>query len=289
MAVETTVTSAKAWAPDGRFIPAQEAIPDALILSTSIVAGQIEGDAPSIRVPWVDDADATFIAEGKEIPEADPDLAETTVYTGKVAQLLRISREQFAQPDAANLLADSVGRAVTNAANIAYLSQAAPASGATTPPAGILNQSIVDGGNVSDSLDGLVDLVAGIEGAGGVATHILAAPDAWGALRKVKTGEASAASLLGAGTADAQRQLLGVPVIVSSAVPEATLVVLDRNAIVSAVGPVSVAQSTEAYFASDSIGLRATFRFGAKVMHPDRVGTISTLAPERPAAAKSAK
>jgi hypothetical protein len=56
MATETTVTSAKAWAPDLRAIPARDAIPDALILLTSTVAGVVEGDAPAARVPYVDDA-----------------------------------------------------------------------------------------------------------------------------------------------------------------------------------------------------------------------------------------
>ena len=58
MATETTLTSAKAWAPDLTAIAPEDAVPDALVLATSIVAGAVEGDAPSARVQYVDDAAA---------------------------------------------------------------------------------------------------------------------------------------------------------------------------------------------------------------------------------------
>ncbi len=68
------------------------------------------------------------------------------------------------------------------------------------------------------------------------------------------------------------RQLLGIPVLVSSAMTAGSLIVIDRAAVVSAVGPVVVAVSDQAYFASDSIGLRCTFRFGQNVVRPDLTG-----------------
>ncbi len=73
------------------------------------------------------------------IDEANPGLSEALVHTGKVAQIIRLSREQFAQPNASELLSASVARAVTKAGNTAYIAQAAPTSPAVTPPAGLLN------------------------------------------------------------------------------------------------------------------------------------------------------
>lgn len=281
MATETTVTSAKAWAPDLTAYVATDVIPDALILQTSTVAGRVEGDDVAIRVPYVDDAAATFIAEGDPIPEADPDLSETLVYTGKVSQLIRLSREQFNQPNASRLLADSVRRAVTTAANLAYIAQAAPVDPAVTPPAGLLNVTgIEDGGAVADDLDALVDLFATIEGNGGQPTHLIVDPVAWASLRKFKTAPTgSSQTLLGAGTADTERRLLDVPVLVTSAMTAGTGLVVDKNAVVSAVGPVLVAQSEHHYFSSDSIALRCTWRFGANLVRPDRVGEFTVTAP----------
>lgn len=279
MATETTITSPTAWSPDLQAIAPADAVPAALILSTSTVAGNIEGDAPAVRAMYVDDAAATFVAEGAVIPEADPDLAEALVYTGKVSQLIRLSREQWLQPNAQTLLADSVRRAVTRAGDLAYLAQVAPTAPAVTPPAGLLNVAgITPGGEVAANLDGLIDLLATLAGAGGNPTDIVVDPVAWASMRKLKTATGSAQTLLGAGVTDALPMLLGLPVRVTNALPAGTGMVLDKNAVVSAVGPVQVATSADAYFASDSIGLRCTWRFGATVVHPDRVGTFTVAA-----------
>jgi len=49
-------------------------------------------------------------------------------------------------------------------------------------------------------------------------------------------------------------------------------VILDRNAVVSAVGSVRVAVSVDRFFTSDSVALRCTWRFGHIVVRPDRIG-----------------
>jgi len=268
----TTDNSAKGWSPDVIGFAPADVVPDALILSTSTVSGRVEGDEPAVRVIWVDDDEADFVAEGGPIDEAEPDLNETLVYTGKVAQLVRVSREQYRTGRSAELLSDSVRRAVVKRANRAYLAQPAPVGPDTTPPAGLLNLNISeDFGYVGPDLDALADAVADIETAGGTATHIIAAPDAWAALRKLKTGTASNVSLLGAGTEDAEKRLLGLPVLTTPAMTSGGLLVLDKTAIVSAVGDVIVSTSEHAYFASDSVALRCTWRFGANVVHPDRL------------------
>lgn len=280
MATETTKTSAKAWSPDITAFASSEAIPDALVLQTSTVVGRIEGDEPAVRVAYVDDADADFVAEGAEIPEDDPALSEVLVHTGKVAQLVRLSREQYAQAQTPQMLAESVRRAVTKRANLAYIAQAAPTAPAVTPPAGLVNVAgIEEGDAVASDLDALVDLIATLESNGATPSHILVDPIAWASLRKFKTGTGSAQTLLGAGTTDATKSLLDLPVIVTSALAGGTGLVIDRSAIVSAVGDVQLATSSDVYFASDSIGIRCTFRFGANVVRPERIGSFTVTAP----------
>jgi predicted phage gp36 major capsid-like protein len=275
MSTLTTTTSAKAWSPDVTAVAPADAVPDALVLQTSTVAGSVEGDEPAVRVQYVDDAGAGFVPEGQTISEAAPNLSEVLVYTGKIAQLIRLSREQFVQPNASTLLSQSVSRAITRAGNIAYLAQAAPTGGAVTPPAGLLNVSgLIDGGVVSDNLDVLVDLLATLAANYSNPSHILAAPTTWAALRKLKTGSSYNSSLLGAGTSDVVPMLLDLPVIVDNAVPAGAGVVVDKTAIVSAVGQVMVATSDQFYFNSDSVGVRCTWRFGQNIVRPDRIGVF---------------
>ncbi|QWS34045.1 phage major capsid protein [Curtobacterium aetherium] len=272
----TTTDSAKAWSPDLQTFAAQDVIPEALVLQTSTVAGSIEGDEPAVRVAYVDDADAQFTAEGADIPEAEPTLSEVLVHTGKVTLLVRVSREQYVQNGTADILSDSARRAVLKKANEAYLSQVIPTPPAVTPPGGVLTHpGIQDGGQIATNLDALADAFTLVEIAGGNVTHLLAAPDTWGALRKLKKGSSSNESLLGAGTDDAEKRILNTPVFTSNAVPSGTLALLDKSAIVSAAGAVQVATSEHAYFGSDSIALRVTFRFGQNLVRPKRIAKLS--------------
>ncbi|QPZ39532.1 phage major capsid protein [Paramicrobacterium chengjingii] len=280
MATETTLTSARAWAPDLQAFAPRDVVNDAIIMQASTIAGSVEGDQPAVRVAFVDDAAATFTAEGADIAESDPTLDEVLVYTAKITQLVKLSREQWTQANTATELSESVRRAVTKKANEAFLTQAAPTSPAVTPPAGLINiAGIEDGGAVADDLDGLIDLIAALEDNGGNPSHIIVSPTSWASLRKFKTGTASAQSLLGAGTNDAERRLLDLPVLVSSAMTGGNGVVVDKSAVASAVGQVMVGSSEHVYFNSDNIALRCTWRLGWNVVHPDRIGKFSVTAP----------
>lgn len=276
---QTTLTSSKAWSPDLTAFAPEDVIPDALILQTSTVSGRIDGDEPAVRVAYTDDADVQFTAEGATIPEAEPGLSEVLVYTGKLTQLIRISAEQYRQDGTSRLLSTSVARAITKAANEAYLSQAAPSSG-NTPPAGLLNVAgIVSGGAIASNLDVLAEAIATLETNGATPTHILAAPDAWGWLRQLKTATDSNQALLGAGTHDQEKLLFDLPVLTTPAVGSGNMLVVDRSAIVSAVSPLEIATSEHTYFTSDSVALRATFRFGQNVVRPDRVAKLTVTDP----------
>ena len=129
------------------------------------------------------------------------------------------------------MVVQSLSRAVTTKANAAFLSNAAN-------PTGLLNDGgIFDGGTITTNLDPIVDAVSDIESTGGTATHIIASPASWAFISKIKTETASAQSLLGAGTSATQRQLLGLPVLVTPAMPDGDLLVLDKNAVIAAQSP----------------------------------------------------
>lgn len=275
----TTGTAAYAHRPDLVAFAAKDVIPDALPLVVGTVVANVQGDAVAARVPYVKDDAAAFIAEGAEIPLSDPELAEAVIYTGKVAQLVPMSREQFNKIGTSGLIANSVQRAIVTKANTAFLNQVAPTAPAVTPPRGILTTTgLVPGGAVAGDLDVLVDLVATLQENGATPSHILLAPDAWAEIRKLKTGSTLNSTLLGAGTDDAAPRLLGIPVIVDKAMTTLTGAVIDRAEVLVAAGQVEVADSEHALFTRDSVLLRATWRFGAVIPRPDRIGTFTVTA-----------
>lgn len=274
---EMTTNSAKAWAPDVKMFAPQDILPESLLFQTSTVLGTVDGDAPVARVAYVDNDGAQFTAEGDEIPEDHPALNEVLVHTGKVTQLLRISNELWEQDGTDNALSLSVQAAIVEKANEAYLSQPQPASPVMVPPPGLLNvPGIMELETpVAANLDGLIDLLALLEVSKAHPSHIILSPLAWASLSKFKTKSDSAETLLGAGLNAGERRLLGLPVITSPYMPGKTGMVIDKNAVVSAAGPVRVAQSEHAFFTRDSLALRATFRFGQTVVRPNRVARFT--------------
>ncbi|MGE3657738.1 MAG: hypothetical protein AB7G47_13205 [Mycolicibacterium sp.] len=98
MSTLTTPTTTYPWRPDSTYFAANEVVGDALILQTSTVAGNVDGDQPAVRVAYVDDAEsAAYYAENAEITEDDPTLNEVVVRTKKLARLVNLSSEQFRQ------------------------------------------------------------------------------------------------------------------------------------------------------------------------------------------------
>ncbi len=279
----STTNAATPWRPDQHVFDAGDVLPDALILTDTLTVGAIEGDQPVIEVAYIVDDDAQFVAEGDEIPEGDPALSAATIYSRKIAQLIRLTNEQYRQNNTPAELARSVSRALTRKADAALLAQPAPVQPTDpedppvfAPVAGILNTTglsveVVEDGN----LDALIDLEAKVRAAGANPTAWVLAPATWAEIRKFKTATASNQNLLGAGTENAQPLLLGIPVKVNPAIPSGSGVLLDSSAILSAAGPVTVTTDPSAYFTSDSVGIRATWRTGHTLPRPDRIGKFT--------------
>lgn len=271
-----TTNSAAPWRPDQFAFQPEDVLGTAAILLGSSVSGRIEGDEPSVRVAYIDDDTADFVDEGDPIDESEPALNEAVVHTKKIAQLVRLTNEQYRQSMTPEKLAASVERALTRKANLAFLSQAAPVGPAVAPATGIINwPGVISATGVTANLDGLVDLEATIRGNLGHPALWMVAPDTWAALRKMKIGSAYNQSLLGAGTEDAQPLLLSMPVVVCPEMPSKAGVLIDPTAIVSAVSQVFIATSDQTYFTSDSVGIRATWRTGHSIVRPERIGVFS--------------
>lgn len=271
----TTPKSADAWSPDVVAFSPAEVIPEALILTTSTVSGKVEGDEPVLRVGFVKDDVASTYLEAEPIAESNPELDEVLVSTVKIAQLVALSREQWVQDGTANAIATSTSRAVINKANQMYLNGAAEsADGPSLPGLIELAETKLDT-PVGGSLDGLIDIISTLETIGATPTNIVLGTGAWASLRKLRTGEGSNQSILGAGVTDAQHLLLDLPVTVSRAMEPNSGLIIDRAAVASAVGDVQVANSEHVRFESDSVVLRTTWRIGWNLVHPNRIGAFT--------------
>ena len=67
--------------------------------------------------------------------------------------------------------------------------------------------------------------------------------------------------------------------LASNSLADGTMLVLDRSTILSVYGSVMLATSQEFYFDSDSIGVRATFRFGARITNSERLVKLTVATP----------
>lgn len=272
----TNTSALKSLYPDQTF-PAREVVPDALIHQIATVVGSLEGDAPVVRVPYVKaDPTASFVPEGDEIDLEDPTLDEISVRTAKIAILNKTSTEAASYAEGNEIVATSLARAVTVKANNALLANPVTSG----QPTGLLSLAgIVDGGTLGTDLDVLADAITALEVNGGTATHIVADPASWGAIRNLKTATGSNQPLIGAPADQAERRLFGIPVVVTPQMTAGTLLVVDSNEIIAVAGDIKLATSDQAYFSSDSLARRVTWRLGWTVVNADRIAKVTVTLP----------
>ncbi|UPW09792.1 phage major capsid protein [Gordonia terrae] len=285
MANITTPNAAPGWRWDQiHFFDADERLSESLYVAATTKGGDIQGDAPAVRVPYIDDADsAGFVAEGAEIPEDDPDLDEALVYTRKIGRIVKLSREQWSQPNAAANIAGSVKNDLIRKMDRALLAQVAPTAPAVAPSAGIVNLTgILEGDPITTNLDPLVDLYAELASNDATPRFLIVDPLAYAFLYKLKTDDSSSnQGLLSPATEAPTSPILGLTTQVSNAMPANSGVLIDPAAIVSAYSQLEIATSDQAYFTSDNIAIRATVRVGHTVVRPQRIGKL-TIGDETP-------
>lgn len=232
-----------------------------------------------MRCPYIEVDEPGYVPEGDEIPFTAIDSREAIIATGALATLTVVSVDQYQQTGVSALLTSELKRSMVLKSDYALLSQAAPAGKKITPPPGLLVQEHTEGGTIDDNLDALSDAIAAIEAEGGTADLIIASPMGWSTVSKIKTADDSNVSLLGPPGVAAQRVLLSVPVRVCAAVPDDTLLLIDKKAVLSAYSPLEVATSEHASFRRRAIETRLWWRAGAVISHPARVIelTIGTI------------
>lgn len=277
MATQVT-NSLKSLYPDQVFVY-NEAVPDALIANPLVatVAGEIEGDAPRVRVPYIKtDPTSGFVKEGADITDGGGELDEVLISTGKIATVVKQSNESASFETASQLIAAGVSRSIITSADNAFLNNAKNEdTDAQNGPVGILNTEGIPA--IQTTGEGIVDAVAdakaAIGGNGGIPTAIVANYAVEAILRKLKTTDGR--GLLIDPVEAGELSIHGLPVIVNRAMPDNTLLVVSAGEIVAAVGTVNLAVSTDALFTSDSLIRRATWRIGAKVIHPNRLAKLT--------------
>lgn len=277
MATQVT-NNLKSLYPDQVFLYT-EAVPDALIANPLVatVAGEIEGDAPRVRVPYIKtDPTAGFVKEGADITDGGGELDEVLISTGKIATVVKQSNESASFETASQLIAAGVSRSIVTSADNAFLNNAKNEDPeAQNGPVGILNTEGIPTTQTTgeDVVDAVADAKATIGGNGGIPTSVVCNYATEAILRKLKTTEGK--GLLIDPVEAGELSIHGLPVIVNRAVPDKTLLVVSAGEIVAAVGTVNLAISTDALFTSDSLIRRATWRIGAKVIHANRLAKLS--------------
>lgn len=274
----TTTTTTQGWRNDvvSSFDP-DDKLSESLLIQCATWAGFVDGDTPSVLVPYVSaDPAAAIVAENATIPTSDGAYSQVKINTDKVAVVTRMSNELTSHPKAAERIANSVRRAIIAKADALFMANA-------SDPTGLLNTAGLDtagdlGGATDPNLFAVYDAVAAIEDDGGTATHLLINPLDWATLSKLPEGTGSNRSLLADVHDVSRRSLAGVPVIVHSAVTQGTALMLDKSEVVGAWGNLELARSEHAFFTDDAIAIRATWRIGWQIVRPARLQKLTIAA-----------
>lgn len=270
-----TTDNNKSIYPDATFQPT-DVVPDALILKIGTNGGSVEGDAPVVRVPYISSLPTVdFVAEGEAVDPSEPSYDEELINTRKLMLISRQSREAASHPTAASLLASSMATALIRQANRALLAGSpAESPGATLPGLAEIEGTQINGG-VTANLDAIIDAMTGIETEGGTPSDIIMAPSTWASILKLKAGTGSDIPLIGSPAEMTSRRLYGCPVHVSPDVDADTMLIIDSKALITVASDIAVTVSGDAYFTSDTIARRITWRIGWGMPEPKRLAKIT--------------
>ncbi len=257
------------------------------------VSTVIETTRPSLRFPIVDtDAAASWLAEGDDIDETDPDIGEETVTPVKVGALVKISNELIADSaenaQAAGVVGDGLVRQFARTIDKAFFT-----STTSLGPNGLESigyQTVNVGGDFVD-FDPFLDAISLVERVGSVVTSFAASFQTVLALSLLKRFQPTAdvvsnEPLLSQTPGDVanpvQRSIFGVPLY---SAPEGTI----EDGVVWAIAAdkvftvmrsdISIVANPYFYFGSDSTGVRGTMRLGYGFPHAAAVVKIVGVVP----------
>ena len=211
---------------------------------------------------------ATAIAEGTTITELDPTFSSITLKAQKVAVLTKISRELMT--DSGIDIMGYLGRTLGTSVGIRVNNLLTVGTG-TTVPNGVVTAAgsgVVGGTAVSGAFtaDNLIDLAHSVDGAYvRQGASFMMRRTSIGAVRKLKD-TAGNYLFVPAATVGSPDTILGFPIVEN---PDVAATATGAKSVlfgwfgsyhVRQVGPIEVARSDDAYFASDEIGVRLTMR-----------------------------
>lgn len=232
------------------------------------VATVVQIGSHSYRVPLVSaDPSAAWVAEGQTISPSDGTYAELEVVPAKCAGLSVISRElaDDSSPSAQSVVGEGLARDIARKIDAAFFD----ADGATTNgPAGIESLTMSSATYAATGpadLDWAAAALSASEQKGGSISHFVTDPATALVIAKIKTASGSNEPLL----TDRGRNVLGVPLLVSSAVTAGTIYGVDSRFVQLVVRDnTRVEVDKSRYFESDQVGVKASMRVSFAFTHP---------------------
>ena len=250
--------------PDLYAFAPTDVLPDALILQCTTVAGDVEGDAPSVRVAYVDDDQATLHRRrprhrrSRTVPGRSPG-AHRQDHPARPA--VRVS-STASRPTPDQLSAVGEPRPLTRRGDLAFAAEAAPVPPGrrTRSPDWSTSPTIVPGAHQVRRFTRRSSSTSSPPCRSNLVhadAHPRSTRTAGPSFRKLKAAaRRTTTSLVGRRHHRRRhRCCCRLPVLVNRAVPDYTGIVVDRSAVVSAVGSVMIATTEQPVLhAADRVG-----------------------------------
>ncbi|MFC4912573.1 phage major capsid protein [Actinomadura gamaensis] len=260
---------------------------------------RINTQGARLGIPRVlSDAVASWTPEGTEITPTDPNADNVTATPRKLAALVYASNELISDsnPDAQNVLADNLARAVALKLDRSYFegSGVAPEIRGLRNQSGIQTVSMGANGAALANLDPFADALGMLAEADAEASAIVMHPRNWRALIKVKetTGSARPVLIDGASAPSdgPRRSIYGVPVFLTSqlstnevqgtATNANSIYVYQGDQVVTVFrSDADVQVDRSAAFSSDRTAVRVTLRADLVLPNPAAVVRITGVTP----------
>lgn len=239
--------------------------------------------ATRTKIPRVTaDPSASWVAEGAEIGTSDPTVDDITVTPEKLAGLVVVSTEaaEDTSPAAADMIGDGLARDIAKKLDGAFFGSSPDGSSQPDGLEDLAGVSEVDAGASWANLDPFAAAISNAEGHGLAVSSFVANPADALALSQLKESTTSIRPLLGAdATLATRRVVLGVPLLVSSAVTQGTIWGIPKErAVVVRRQDVDLDVDTSAYFTSYRTAIRAIMRVGFGFTDPATIQKVTLSA-----------
>jgi HK97 family phage major capsid protein len=239
------------------------------------VATLVSTSSHTYRLPVVaTDPTAAWVAEGAEITPSDAVLEELVVTPKKLAGLSILSRElaEDFSPAASKVVGEGLARDLSRKLDTAFF-----ANTTTNGPSGLLSLTTSTTVAAYTSTDVFAAAIPEAETFGARVNYFVTTPAVALTLAQLKKATGSNEPLLGSDpTKPGTRTILGVPLLVSSAVSSGVVWGIDSSFVQVVVREgTRLEVDRSAYFSSDRVGVKATMRVGFAFPHPLSIQKIT--------------